>query len=161
MTIPRKKFREIVFQLLYSHNLSESTKDDMVPMMREQVKVGKAVLHQAHERMLEVVKHQTELDRMIEGASKEYEVSRIQRVEMNVLRLAVFEMLYDDAVPPKVAITEAIRLSKKFSTPESLKFVNAVLDQIYHSLGTVEEPNDEAKEETFFSAENEKKKRED
>jgi transcription antitermination protein NusB len=50
-----------------------------------------------------------------------------------VLRLALYEMLHDDQIPPKVAIAEAIRLSRKFSTPESSSFINAILDAIYKS----------------------------
>lgn len=159
MPVPKKKFREVVFQLLYSHNVSESARDDMVLMMTEQLKLPRSALHQAHDRMLEVARHQEEFDHLIGEASKEYEVGRIQRVEMNILRLGLYEMLYDEHVPPKVAIAEALRLSKKFSTPESVKFVNAILDQIYKSLDTVEEESDKTKEETFFNAEDERKKR--
>ncbi len=160
MPVAKKKFREMVFQLLYSHNLSEAGRDDMVPMMREQLNVPRSVLHQAHARMLDVVKHQEEFDHLIKETSLEYEVERIQRVEMNILRLGLYEMLYDDHVPPKVAIAEALRLGKKFSTPESVKFLNAILDSVYKSLGVEKERTDETKEETFFSAEDERKKRE-
>ena len=159
MPVAKKKFREMVFQLLYSHNLSESGRDDMVPMMREQLNVPRSALHQAHERMLDVLKHQGEFDHLIQEASQEYEVERIQRVEMNILRLSLYEMIYDDQVPPKVAISEALRLGKKFSTPESVKFLNAILDSIYKSLDIEEKESDETKEETFFNAEDKRKKR--
>jgi len=159
MPVAKKKFREMVFQLLYSHNLSEAGRDDMVPMMREQLNVSRSSLHLAHARMLDVIKHQEEFDRLVKEASHEYEVERIQRVEMNILRLGLYEMIYDDLVPPKVAIAEALRLGKKFSTPESLKFLNAILDSVYKSLDIEEERSDETKEETFFNAEDEKNKR--
>src|SRR5690606_29501809 len=56
---------------------------------------------------------------------------RIPRVERNILRLAVFELLHDPSVPPTVAIAEAIRLTRKFATPEAATFINAVLDAIF------------------------------
>lgn len=160
MPVAKKKFREMVFQLLYSHNLSEAGRDDIVPLMREQLNVSRSSLHQAHARMLDVVKHQEEFDRLVKETSREYEVERIQRVEMNILRLGLYEMIYDDHIPPKVAIAEALRLGKKFSTPESVKFLNAILDAVYKSLDIAVEQSDETKEETFFSAEDERKKRE-
>jgi N utilization substance protein B len=67
---------------------------------------------------------------MIAETSKEYELNRIPRVERNLLRLGAYEICYSD-VPPKVAINEAVRLTKKFATDESGNFINAILDAIF------------------------------
>jgi len=72
-----------------------------------------------------------EIDALIRNTSTSYRFERIQSIERNVLRLGIYEILYDDTIPPKVAIPEALRLSKKFGTPESAMFVNALLDTIY------------------------------
>ena len=74
---------------------------------------------------------------MIAKTSHAYEFERIQTVERNILRLAVFEIFFDNGtVPPKVALAEAMRLARKFSTYESTSFINAILDAIYKdSLG--------------------------
>ncbi len=69
------------------------------------------------------------LDAKIAAASQEYALDRISKVERNVLRLGVFEL--QSELPPKVALSEAIRLCRKFGSPEGADFVNAVLDQIY------------------------------
>ena len=81
--------------------------------------------------MNELKKHKDEIDQSITTHSKEYEFDRIPRVEKNLIRLGVFEMKYSKETPPKVAISEAIRLARKFATHESAKFVNAILDAIY------------------------------
>ena len=79
--------------------------------------------------------------------SLNYDFDRIQTVTKNILRLAVFELFFDPSIPPKVAIAEAIRLSRKFSTPESAAFVNALLDHLYRqSRG--EEGNQQKLEQT-------------
>ena len=71
------------------------------------------------------------IDQMISETAKEYEFDRIPRVERNVLRLGVYEIYFSKTVPPKVAITEAVRLAKKFSSAESGSFINAILDALY------------------------------
>jgi N utilization substance protein B len=75
--------------------------------------------------------HLTEIDEKIRSHSLSYDFHRIPKVELNVLRLAIFEMMYLPTVPPKVSIAEAIRLTRKYSTSESSSFVNAILDKFY------------------------------
>ena len=70
------------------------------------------------------------LDEDIDAALKGWTPERVGRIERNVLRIAVFEMVSVDDVPPKVAINEAIELAKSYGTEESPGFVNAVLDRI-------------------------------
>ncbi len=70
------------------------------------------------------------LDEDIDAALTGWTPERVGRVERNVLRIAVFEMVFVDDVPPKVAINEAIELAKSYGSDESPGFVNAVLDRI-------------------------------
>jgi N utilization substance protein B len=93
--------------------------------------VTKKSLYQAQEVVSEIKKLQDAIDASITKYSKEYEFDRIPRVEKNVLRLGIYEMLYAKEVPPKVAISEALRLARKFATAESSQFINALLDTIY------------------------------
>ena len=133
MTIPAQKFREILFQLLYSHTIGRPANDDMVDLLTHELSVTKKVVREAIERLQLLLKHLSEIDALIEKASYSYAFERIQTVEKNILRIGVFELLFDDTIPAKVAIAEGIRLSKKFSTKESASFVNAILDAIYQS----------------------------
>jgi transcription antitermination protein NusB len=131
-----KKLREAVFQMLYSHDMGVAEPEALVDLLMKELEITKKNAKSAEARIAEILKHQTEIDRQIGETCRSYDFKRIQRVEKNILRLAVFEMLYDNDVPPKVAIAEAIRLARKFSTPESAHFINAILDALYQkSLG--------------------------
>lgn len=133
MVVPQRKFRELVFQMLFSHDLNEDADMKIITSMVDQLTVTKKTLRQAHGRMQCVFEKLEDIDQHISGCSRDYDFNRISRVERNILRLGVFELLYDEEVPPKVAIAEAIRLSRKFGTPEGGAFVNAVLDAIYRA----------------------------
>ncbi len=61
-------------------------------------------------------------------------MERIARVDRSILRLAVYELLYRDDIPPRVSINEAVDLGKKFGTEESGAFINGILDKIYTTL---------------------------
>ena len=77
-----------------------------------------------------VTREQKQLDRCIVRASEHWKISRITYVDRNILRMAIFEMLYSAEVPPKVAIDEAIELAKKFGSEDSKDFVNGILDRV-------------------------------
>ncbi len=76
------------------------------------------------------MEHRTEIDAAIREQARNYEFSRLSAVDRNVLRIACHEILFCEDIPPAVAINEAIEIAKKFSTGESGKFVNGVLDNI-------------------------------
>jgi N utilization substance protein B len=77
-----------------------------------------------------VISHQATIDEKIAKYTANYELKRISAVDRNILRMAIYEMLYASDVPPIVAINEAIDIAKKFGTEESGKFVNGVLDRV-------------------------------
>ena len=77
-----------------------------------------------------VSKEQAKLDDYIAAASEHWKISRITYVDKNILRVAIYEMLYSSEVPPKVAIDEALELAKKFGAEESKDFVNGILDRV-------------------------------
>ncbi len=74
-----------------------------------------------------IIEHLPEIDEKIDSAAKGWSLSRIGKVELSILRLAVYEMLYDDDIPVGVAIDEAVELSKKFGQDTSGSFVNGIL----------------------------------
>jgi N utilization substance protein B len=137
MAVPAQKFREIVFQMLYSYDLGQSTDESMVELLSKELKVSNKNVREAQSRVHEIRAQLKQIDPMIAKTSHAYEFERIQTVERNILRLALFEMFFDKgAVPPKVVMAEAMRLARKFSTPASTAFINAILDTLYKaSLG--------------------------
>jgi len=129
--LPQQKFREIVLQLLYSHDIGKADPEDMISMIMGELEVSKKSVVAAQERVNQILEKIPEIDDTIAKASLSYSFERIQTVERNIIRLGIFELKYDDKIPPKVAIAEAIRLARKFGSPESATFVNAVLDKIF------------------------------
>jgi len=77
-----------------------------------------------------VKQEQATIDKHIENASEHWKLERTTYIDRNILRLAVYEMLFTQDVPPKVAIDEAIELGKKYGNAESRDFINGVLDKI-------------------------------
>ena len=81
-----------------------------------------------------MVAHLGEIDERIRRYCENFDLRRISPVDRNVLRLAIFEMLYRDDIPPVVSINEAIELAKMFGGPDSGRFVNGVLDRVKKDL---------------------------
>lgn len=80
------------------------------------------------------LEHRDELDEQIIKSAKNWSLHRMAVVDRNVLRLAIYEMLHREDIPPIVSINEAVDIAKKFSTEDSGKFVNGILDKIKHEL---------------------------
>jgi N utilization substance protein B len=130
MALNPHKMREIVFHLLYSSDFTKTGQEDSFPVLMQLHQVSKKNLYTAEARAQEIRNKLDKIDSMISETAKEYEFDRIPRVERNLLRLGVFE-IYFSTLPPKVAISEAVRLARKFSSSESANFINAILDALY------------------------------
>jgi N utilization substance protein B len=81
-----------------------------------------------------VIAHHKEIDPLIEKYAENWEIDRMGIVDRNVMRIAVYEMLHRDDIPPVVSINEAVDLAKAFSSVESGKFVNGILDRVRMGL---------------------------
>lgn len=80
-----------------------------------------------------IVGHLEEIDKIIAIAAPEWPLSQIAQVDLSILRLAMFELLFDDEVPPKAVINEAVELGKAFGGENTSKFVNGVLGTVYRN----------------------------
>jgi transcription antitermination protein NusB len=77
-----------------------------------------------------VLEHREAIDEHIKKHTKNWDFHRIAAVDRNIMRLAIFEMLHREDIPPVVSINEAVDIAKKFSTQDSGKFVNGILDKV-------------------------------
>ena len=77
-----------------------------------------------------VIEHRDAIDERIKKHTKNWDFHRIAVVDRNIMRLAIFEMLHREDIPPVVSINEAVDIAKKFSTEDSGKFVNGILDKV-------------------------------
>jgi transcription antitermination protein NusB len=138
MPLPRKKFREFVLQILYTSNFQrvedfpKEEDEEFISFMMSILKTTRKNVREVCERISAIGKQLNVIDEKIrKNAEEAYLFDRISKVELNVLRLGLFELLYDKTIPPKVALSEAIRLCKKFGNIDSDKFINAILDCEY------------------------------
>jgi N utilization substance protein B len=84
--------------------------------------------------VLGVLEHGRELDRLIEQYLENWRLDRINMIDRNILRMALFELLYCEEIPPKVTINEAIDLGKRYGSEESGSFINGILDRIQNEV---------------------------
>ncbi len=89
----------------------------------------------AEELIHGTIEHAEEIDGHIRSLAHNWEFDRIARIDLAILRLAIFEMLHRKDIPPVVSINEAIDLSKHFSTADSKRFINGILDRMKDKLG--------------------------
>lgn len=82
-----------------------------------------------------VLENLEEIDTVIRSYTRNWDFSRIAKVDLAILRLAIYEMLYRKDIPPVVSINEAIDLSKVYSIPDAKRFINGILDQFKLTLG--------------------------
>ncbi|MCS7337798.1 MAG: transcription antitermination factor NusB [Verrucomicrobiae bacterium] len=80
------------------------------------------------------IEHMSEIDALIKKHAKNWDLPRMATVDRNLLRLAIYEMLHREDIPPVVSINEAIEIAKKYSTEDSGRFVNGILDKIRAEL---------------------------
>ena len=88
----------------------------------------------SRELVLGTCVYMQEIDNLITQVSRNWRLERIARVDLTILRLAVYEFLYRDDIPPKVSINEAVDIGKKFGGGDSGAFINGILDKIYNTF---------------------------
>ena len=103
---------------LYLEQLEDAKEKDLDYIRSKAKKIGEKI---------------AEIDSLINGAAKGWKTARMNKVDLSILRLAVYEMLWDDDVPMGVAIDEAVELAKKYSSDEGPSFVNGVLAKLADS----------------------------
>ncbi len=132
---PRRRARYATLQALYAHMLSGDSREHVYKMTllpRLPRQDGAAELGI---RLFEtVISDQDQLDQIISENARNWDLGRILRIDLIILRIAVCEFLHFDQIPPKATMNEAIELAKIFSTEDSKDFVNGVLDTIAFRL---------------------------
>ena len=124
--------REHIFKLLFLGEFNETAE------MPEQIQLyfeGLSDLQPTEQAYMEnkyalVKEHLEEIDALLNEKSAGWKTKRMSKVDLNILRLAVYEMKYDEDVPVKVAINEAVEISKSFGGDDSASFVNGILGKI-------------------------------
>lgn len=135
MIFVRHKYRELIFQMLFSFHFGICEEKQLILLMMKQLRITKKMAHEAYIYCKKIFSQKKILDEKISIVSKEYAINRIAKVEYTTLHLALYEIFFDRQIPYRVCIAEALRLAKKFATKQSASFVNAILDAIYKNEG--------------------------
>ncbi|AIQ64760.1 nitrogen utilization protein B [Paenibacillus stellifer] len=140
----RRVAREIVIQSLYQMEMNEVESSEAVTMLLDEAAednetdrtIGDEALMRDYvlSHVNGIWEAKPAIDDMLEHYLKGWQMSRLSRVDRQILRLAAYEMIYLNDVPAKVAVNEAIELAKHFGTEDSGKFVNGVLGKMIQDL---------------------------
>ncbi len=125
----RRSARQLALQILFQDEFQQTNPGSLSEFW-EQQEASVEVQTFTTQIVEGVLAHQEELDQLINTYAKEWSLSRMPVVDRNILRCALFELLWLADVPAKVAINEALELAKRFADEESKRFINGVLDRI-------------------------------
>lgn len=135
----RRKAREYALQFLYRIDfLSNSKKKSNLTEYRDSLELFWADTDEkdadtkafAEDIISGTIKNLKEIDSIIQKVAKKWKISRMASIDRNILRFAVYELLFRNDIPDAVTINEALEIAKKYSTSESAAFINGILDKI-------------------------------
>ncbi len=125
--------RERALQFLYQHEVTAEFGDAAVARFRENFYPEERLPAYFSRLVYGVRGHAPELDAYISRFSEHWRLERMALIDRNLLRLAIFELLFCPQVPPKVVINEALELAKKYGGEDSAAFVNGILDRVWEA----------------------------
>ncbi len=138
----RSEVRETIFQLLYMKQFGNVEEmNEQVTLYLQEIKDGQfdvpysgkvTFAEEAYirEKLEKIIEKLPEIDRYLGECSKGWKTSRMPKVDLSILRLAAYEVLYDEEIPTGVAINEAVEIAKKYGQDDSASFINGVLGKI-------------------------------
>jgi transcription antitermination protein NusB len=133
-TSKRRVVREKVLQTLYAFELSQDPIDAVIINVMGDLRDMPEEFEFAKRLVQQVVEHKEEIEQLIRTNVQHWEFDRIAIIDNILLRMGIGELLYFPDIPPKVTISEAIEIAKRYSTEQSGKFVNGILDAILIEL---------------------------
>ena len=144
----RRKARAAALQALFQLEFSiDGNQEHGLALYRSQFHRDNETWDYTHELVCGVLENKSSIDEIINGHSRNWAISRMPKADLNILRLAIFEMMYSkNPVPPSVVINEAVEIAKKYGESESPQFINAILDKAYLNSKSTQPPPLEAKE---------------
>jgi len=136
----RRQGREAALQLLYQIEFSADTTVEAVEeFWRGKVVEDATVRPYAEALVSEVQESKTQLDALIDSAASNWQLGRIARLDLSLLRLAVCELVHHPEIPARVVVNEAVEIARKYCDTDAPAFINGVLDRIARDRGLFEE----------------------
>ena len=131
----RRQARIAALQVLYELDCTKHKAEEVIARLRAGEKLTQEALIFSEELVKGVLQHKPELDALIKKFAPAFPPEQMSVIDRNILRLAIFEILFDDETPIKVAINEAIELAKGFGSDSSPRLINGVLGSITTQRG--------------------------
>ena len=134
----RRKSRELALQALYQMDVTGDTSPSALEFfLRHFVGSAKAKEFARH-LVLGVLQHQEEIDRAIERSAENWKLRRMAKIDLTILRMATYELLFRPDIPSNVSMDEAIEIGKRYGSGDSAAFINGVLDHVAAASGVKE-----------------------
>ena len=130
----RRRSRESALQVLYQLDIKKQDATRAIAQWKESFSPNEERDEFVERIVLGVLKHCMEIDRLIEQCSENWRLDRMSVIDRNILRMAAFELLYCEEIPPKVTLNEAIDLGKRYGSGDSGSFINGILDRIQNEF---------------------------
>lgn len=147
----RRRGRETALKLLYAIDLTQQSADDVLHAAWIDTVVPEIVREFSITLAAGVMSHRDEIDAMVQDSSMNWSLERIGIIERNILRFAIYELLFLPDVPPNVTINEAVEVAKRYGTDEAPSFVNGILDRIKQEIEARDGEQPTALSEIFHS----------
>lgn len=133
----RRKARESTLQILFQLEFNDPQPEKVLNLFWESRRTSKEIKDYSSWLVKGIISNKKKIDNIIQSVSEHWRISRMAVVDRNVLRIAVFELLFEENIASAVIINEAIEIAKKYSSMEAATFVNGILDAIRKEIDTL------------------------
>lgn len=139
--ISRRMARQAALEVLYQIEVSDALPDEVFNT-RQRVK-GQPVADFTYNVVKGVISNQEYIDKLIDQCSENWSIDRISVIDKNIMRIAIYEMVFENDIPFSISINEAIELAKRYGSEDSGKFINGVVAKVATILRPVKKRTNE------------------
>jgi transcription antitermination factor NusB len=132
----RRRGRETALKLLYALDITQEPVDELLQASWIDTVVPEVVREFSVTLVAGVMAHRDEIDTLVQEWSMNWSLERIGTIERNILRFAIYELLFLTDIPPNVTINEAVEVAKRYGTDDAPSFINGILDRIKQEVET-------------------------
>jgi len=126
----RRKARESALQILFQLEFNKIQPSEALTQFWNERKATNDIKEYSSWLVHGIISNQKQIDRIIQSVSQNWRISRMAAVDLNILRMAVYELFYEENLAPAIVIDEAIEIAKKFSSDKAAAFINGILDTV-------------------------------
>jgi N utilization substance protein B len=132
---PRRKGRELALQALYQIEMTGDASAAALDRFLSHFEGSASAREFARRLVSGVISQRAEIDRLIKQSTEHWKIDRMAKVELTILRMATYELVFCPDIPLNVSLDEAIEIGKRYASDESAAFINGILDQVAQASG--------------------------